>query len=53
MLASAYTVPLDTLKSFKPRMGTETLLKLPYLVFYLLKSFKPRMGTETAIATVY
>ena len=50
-----YATPFSTaleLKSFKPRMGTETKnsLKLTKSVG-LLKSFKPRMGTETIQAS--
>ncbi len=38
---------LVPLKSFKPRMGTETSCNAVFQRLFLLKSFKPRMGTET------
>ncbi len=43
--------PLFELKSFKPRMGTETVFRYHPITSsnFLLKSFKPRMGTETLI----
>ncbi len=47
-LSNALISFLERLKSFKPRMGTETYSSgINSIALSKLKSFKPRMGTET------